>query len=153
MNTRRKPDATDLKVMHLLQQDGRTPNTEIAQVLGLSEANVRRRIKYMVENGLIRTSALVDHRQLGYTVEVLIAIETGPGMAKQVASVIAAMPEVRYVGLVVGEYDITVVAAFKSNQELSNFLTDKIGSLQNIRRTNTVMVLDVVKYIQDWLPT
>ncbi|MFC2059195.1 Lrp/AsnC family transcriptional regulator [Chloroflexota bacterium] len=146
------PDQTDMGIIGYLRQDGRMPNTKIAQNLGISEGSVRRRIRRMTGENLVRTVAFVDHARLGYTVEAVISIQADPTKATEVAKKMTEFPQVRYVGIAVGEYDIIATACFRSNQELLSFLTGEIARLDGITRTQTSLILDVMKHIHDWAP-
>ncbi|MFC2058510.1 Lrp/AsnC family transcriptional regulator [Chloroflexota bacterium] len=135
-----------MKIIALLREDGRMPNTGIAKSLGISEGSVRRRISRMNREGLTRISTFVNQGMLGYEVDAVIAIKADPTEVKDVAEAIVKLPEVRYVGIAVGEYDIMVSACLKSNSELLSFLTGTIGKIQGITRTQTFMILDVMKH-------
>ena len=61
-------DKTDIKIVNLLLEDGRIPASEIARRIGdISERAVRYRIERMVEEGVIRVSAIVSPQAFGLT--------------------------------------------------------------------------------------
>lgn len=146
------PDKIDKKIIEQLRFDGRMPNTEIAKKLGVSEGTVRRRIHAMIGQGLIRAAAIVDPAVLGYNVFALITIQTVPSRGKEVAQRIAELPEVHAVSLLAGEFDMIASAYFKSNTDLADFLTEKMAYISGISRTETLIILDVVKDGSNWAP-
>ncbi|MFC2058236.1 Lrp/AsnC family transcriptional regulator [Chloroflexota bacterium] len=148
----KKLDEINIKIVNELRQEGRMPNTEIAKRLNLSESTVRKRIHRMIKQELIRPIVLVNHATLGYKVEAAIAIQTEPNKVKDVAKSIAQLPEVRFVCISAGEYNIAAQARFKTNEEFSEFLTDKIGQLDGITRIQTSLILNIVKYAYEWSP-
>ncbi|MFC2058119.1 Lrp/AsnC family transcriptional regulator [Chloroflexota bacterium] len=149
---RKHPDDLDMKIINLLREDGRMPNTRIAKRLGVSEGSVRRRIGRMNKEDLIRIAAFVNQEMLGYEVNAVIAIKADPAKVTGVANILVKQPEVKYIGVAVGEYDIMVSACFKANSELLGFLTDTVGKIKGITRTQTFMILDVLKHAHDWVP-
>ncbi|HZT18901.1 MAG TPA: Lrp/AsnC ligand binding domain-containing protein, partial [Dongiaceae bacterium] len=54
-------------------------------------------------------------------------------------------PEVYFVGITTGNYDILVGAVFRSNDEMLEFITAYLPRIPGITRTSTSTVLDVVK--------
>ncbi|MFC1973879.1 Lrp/AsnC family transcriptional regulator [Chloroflexota bacterium] len=145
-------DELNIKIVSELRREGRMPNTEIAKKLNLSESTVRKRIHRMIEQDLIRPIVLVNHSILGYKVEAAIAIQTEPSKLKEVAKSIAELSEVRFVCIAAGEYNIAAQARFKTNEEFSEFLTEKIGQLDGITRIQTSLILNIVKYAYEWSP-
>lgn len=55
-------DPTDLAIVELLQQQGRTPNAQIARLIGVSEPTVRKRIDRMVQDDIIKVVAVLNPR-------------------------------------------------------------------------------------------
>jgi len=60
-----KIDQTDCKIIELLQQDGRMPNTMIAKKLGISEATVRSRLNRLTKEEYIQIVAVSNPLKLG----------------------------------------------------------------------------------------
>ena len=65
--------------------------------------------------------------------------------AHEIANTLAEFEEVTYVSFTTGEFDILMVAALRSQEELFNFLTVKLGRIEGIRRIRTNQVLKAVK--------
>ena len=149
---KRWPDQIDVNIIRLLRSDGRMPNTEIAQNLGISEGSIRRRIGRMISERLVRIVALTDPSILGYELEALVALEVSPVNVRDIAEKVAELPEVRYVGISTGPYDILISACFKSNGQLLDFLAGKIATLEGVKRIQTHIILDVAKHGYDWVP-
>src|ERR1044071_429292 len=73
-------DETDLQILHILQEDGRISNAELAQRVRLAPPTVLRRVKLLEERGYIKGYiALVDPLALGLTVTAFIFVETAAG--------------------------------------------------------------------------
>ena len=152
--TTRALDYLDRSIVALVQQDGRTPNQEIARRLGVAEGTVRKRLDRLVTEGFVRVTAVADPGKFGYAVQTIIGVQTNPGAAPSVASHLAEMPQVLAVYLTSGTYDLIVEAALPSNDALLSFLSDSLGSVPGVRRSEAYHILKVLKRARDWsLPT
>src|SRR5437016_12414675 len=91
-------DATDRKILTLLQQDASLSVAEIGSRVGLSSTPCWKRIQRLEAEGVIlRRVALVDQDKLGLGVTVFVSVETGDhsqGWLDKFAEVVGAMPEV-----------------------------------------------------------
>ena len=68
-------DRLDRQILHVLQQDGRISNQDLAERIGLSSSSCLRRMRTLEESGLIMGyRALLDAKVLGLTLMALIHI-------------------------------------------------------------------------------
>jgi Lrp/AsnC family leucine-responsive transcriptional regulator len=68
-------DKIEAKLLETLQQDGRIPNVQLAEAIGLSESPTFRRVKLLEESGMIRAYvALLDQRKLGLQVTAYVSV-------------------------------------------------------------------------------
>lgn len=134
-------DELDASIIEILQEDGRTPNAEIARHVGVSEGTVRRRLKRLVEKHYVEIVALPNPSIMGYESEALIGIHVDPDKIDQVSDSISELDEVRWVTVVTGSYDIFAWAALLSSEALGNFLRTKVGTIPGVRRTETFVNL------------
>ncbi len=95
--------------------------------------------------------AVADPYRLGYETDTNIGLHVRLGKVAEVAARLAELPEVRYVGVSTGAYDIIVAAMFRSNEELLGFLTQKLASVPDIEKAETSHILKVVKRTYDWV--
>jgi Lrp/AsnC family transcriptional regulator len=93
-----RPDATDVKILDLLQEDAAQPVADIARKVGLSVTPCWRRIQKMEETGIIRSRvALLNAPAIGLGMSVFVAIRTDQHNAEWLdnfARRIAERPEV-----------------------------------------------------------
>src|SRR5512133_1904405 len=93
-----KIDNIDLEIVNLLMEDGRMHAAEIARRIGnISERAVRYRIDRMVENKVIRLSAIVNPKGLGMNVVADVWLEVESGSIVEVAKRMAEFENVSYV--------------------------------------------------------
>src|SRR3954467_9135269 len=136
-----KTDATDQCLIALLQTDGRMPHTDLARRLGIPEATVRRRMKRLVDERVFQIVAVPDPYKSGYDTHAIVGLRVQPGKIPDVIAVLDPMPEIRYIGVTAGTYDVVVEALFESNEDLRRFLTDTLGGIDGLRGTETSYVL------------
>jgi len=138
-------DDLDQKMISLLQMDGRASNAKIAREVGVSEGTVRRRLRRLVEEDVVKVIAVPNLEKLGYATTALIGIQTSPGKADSVANAIAQLPEAQYVAITTGPYDVMLWTGQPSAEALGNFLRDKVGPIEGVQRTETFVNLAIKK--------
>lgn len=137
--------ANDFKIMSCLQKDPRSSVARIAGLLGMPESTVRHRLNRLIEHRIIEFSAVTNPLRLGYDIWALIEIQVELAKMHDVARRLAAAPEVTFVVITTGSYDILIAAVFRSNAELLDFITKRLSRLPGIIRTSTSSVLELVK--------
>lgn len=140
-------DATDQALIKELQRDGRASNVELAKGLGLSEGAIRHRIRKLIERKLIRVVAVEDPVAGGRRTHVVICLRTEIRRLEEIAASLAAMPELSYVYVTSGPYDIVAVAFFESDAELHDFLTSNVAKMPGILRTETFHIMRTLRRV------
>ena len=144
-------DKYDLKIVKLLMADGRMSASEIAREIGeLSERSIRYRIERMVQDKLIRISAIVNPKAIGYAIIADVWLEVESGYIHEVAQKVSEFECVSYVATSIGEKDVSVQIYAKNNQEVYFFVTEILGRMQGVRKTVTSIVPIVLKDVYDW---
>ena len=138
-------DDLDRKLIGLLQINGRASNAGIARDVGVSEGTVRRRLRRLIQDGTIRVVGVPDPHKMGLSTVALVGIQADLDKIDAVAATLAQLPQVQYVSLTTGSYDIFIWVAMSSSEELGSFLRKKVGATEGIRRTETFVHLDIVK--------
>jgi Lrp/AsnC family transcriptional regulator for asnA, asnC and gidA len=147
-----KIDETDREIVNLLMEDGRMNAAEIARRLGdgISERAIRYRIKRMMEEDIIRISAIVNPHALGFQVVADVFIEVEPGQTSQVAERLSEHECVSYVACSIGERDISAQVIAANNGDVYDICTHFIGCLPGVRRITTSIVPITVKDVYQW---
>lgn len=145
-----KLDELDRKLIALLQENARLTNKEIAGQLGSSEPTIRRRIDRLLEDGVFRIVAVASPFSLGYDVIAILGLQIDRTRQAQIEQTLKALPELRFIGLTLGSFDVMVEAWFRSNDDLLAFMSDKLSRIEGIRRVESWQVLKLAKYSYDW---
>jgi Lrp/AsnC family transcriptional regulator for asnA, asnC and gidA len=148
-----KPDYIDWKIIALLNKDGRMPSAEIARRLGsVSARTVTNRINTLTEQGIINIRAVVSPETVGYAVMADVFIEVEPGRVREVAEQAAKFPQISYVACATGESDVSISLRVRSIEELFDFVTEKLGKIPGVRRTQSYLLPLKIKDLDTWLP-
>jgi Lrp/AsnC family transcriptional regulator for asnA, asnC and gidA len=151
-----KIDKIDYNIVDLLMQDGRMPAAEIARRIGhgVSERAVRYRIERLVQDGLIRISAIPNPRALGYQVIADVFIEVEAGYISDVAHQLTEYECISYVACSIGETDVSAQVISHDTTEVYRFITEVIGKIPGVRKTTTSIVPVILRDVYSWhIPT
>lgn len=136
------PDNTDWKIIHLLQQDGRTTNAGIAAELHVAEGTVRSRIKKLLEAGVLKIAGLLNPEYLEGHQLVVIAMKVAESrQLEPTAQAVAKLPQVKSVAITSGRYDIMAHVIVESNKGIIHFLSDSLAKIDGIVSTETFLFL------------
>ena len=145
-------DELDRLILQTLQADGRTPFTQIAKQTNVSETTVRTRYQSLVDKGIIRTVGIVDPYALGFQAPAIIGIAVEPSLAEQVARAIAELPEVSYLVMTLGSFDLIVEVFCRDLPHLANLITQQIHQIPGVRSTEALMIARSYKLSYRWSP-
>jgi Lrp/AsnC family transcriptional regulator for asnA, asnC and gidA len=149
----RKPpavlDEVSKGIIEQLQQDGRRSYAAIGKVVGLSEAAVRQRVQRLVDSGVMQVVAVTDPIELGFARQAMVGIRvTGP--LEPVADALAELPEVDYVVITAGSYDLLAELVCESDDHLLSLISGKIRAIDGVVSTETFMYLRLRKQTYSW---
>ena len=142
--------ALDKRIIEHLQADGRRPFTQIAADLGVSEAAVRARTNRLVERGVLQVVGVTDPLRLGFQQMAMIGVKCEAERLMAVAEEIAGFPEVDYVVVTAGSYDLLVETVAEDNEALLRFLAERLRRVEGVRETETFVYLRMVKQTYQW---
>ena len=131
-------DEIDAKILKLLKTDSRLPFTEIAQVMGLSEGTIRRRIHNLVDTQVI-TGFTIKTKGLKPRALVLVTILPSTPTS-QVAERVSKVEGVETVYEVAGQMDIVLTISRKDIGSINQGI-DEIRGFEGVQQTNTLFVL------------
>jgi DNA-binding Lrp family transcriptional regulator len=137
-------DDIDKQIVSGLNADGRIPFATIGASLGMSESQVRKRVTRLVDNGVIRITALADPRSLGFGVQAWVALSVRPGHSvAELADALTRLPSVAYVVATAGRFDLFAEAVCRDTQELMHLVDSQIRTLTGVSHTELLMCLDL----------
>jgi Lrp/AsnC family transcriptional regulator for asnA, asnC and gidA len=146
----RQLDETDRAIVSHLQYDGRKPYTEIAGKLGVSEGAVRRRVKRMTDQGVLQIVGIVEPQLLEWNAAGMVGVSVQAGQVEAVGEQIAQFPEVTYLFMASGGFDLFVEVYCRDREHFVSFLNNKLQKIPGVERTETFMILKMFKLSYRW---
>jgi Lrp/AsnC family transcriptional regulator, regulator for asnA, asnC and gidA len=149
MTTESVLDETNKLIIEQLQRDGRMSYAALAKVVGLSEAAVRQRVQRLLDGNVMQIVAVTDPLTLGFTRQVMIGIKV-TGDLRAVADALAAVPEIDYVVMCAGGYDLLAEMVCTDDDHLLKLLNDTVRMIPGVTATETFVYLKLAKQTYSW---
>ena len=138
-------DKLDVSILCILRDNSRASNAEIARMLETSEATIRRRIKGMIDKGIIAGfSTFINYALIENPVKAYIHLKIRTEKMDSVIEKIKSHEMLLALYRVTGEYDLLCVTLFSSMNGQHEFL-DYILGIDGIIETNTQIVMKAHK--------
>ena len=138
-------DEVDEKILDQLNENARKSYREIARALDVSLTTVANRIKKLEEEKIIESYIpLINQEKIGYDLTAVINVKISHGKLLEVQQRISKDNHVSGVYDITGEWDSLIIAHFKDRRDLNGFIKGVL-SMENVEKTNTQIVLNIVK--------
>lgn len=140
-------DDIDRKILTILQDNARTPNSEIAEKINMAPSATYERVKKLERKGIIRGYEVrLDADQLGAGLIAFVFVKTGELTGEALAGPeLVKIPEVQEVYNVAGEDCYLLKLRARNTADLNDLLRKKIGSVPSVKSTRTTIVLQTHK--------
>ncbi|RLI26553.1 transcriptional regulator [Candidatus Bathyarchaeota archaeon] len=136
---------SDLKIIRILQENSRTPFLRIAKALGVSEAAVRKRVKKLEREGVIkRYTVEVDPVKLGFEIVAFIGVDTRPEYYISTLEKLKDLDKVVSLYSSSGDHMILLECWFKDSEELAEFVK-RLNSMDGVTRVCPAIILKKLK--------
>lgn len=136
-------DEKDRRILDILKEDARRSFVDIAQAVNLSEPAVRRRIKNLVDTGVIHKFTV--ETEIGQGASAITLISVNPAIpTAEISAKLLKMDGVDVVYEITGQYDIAVIVSGSSIASINKSIDD-IRRLEGVGNTNTVIILKTLR--------
>ncbi|MDQ1031072.1 Lrp/AsnC family leucine-responsive transcriptional regulator [Streptomyces umbrinus] len=126
------PDATDWRILEVLQREGRASFAELARAVSMSASAVTERVRRLEEAGVIQGyAAVVDPESLGLPILAFVRLRYPNGNYKPFHDLVAATPEILEAHHVTGDDCFVIKVATRSMSHLEE-VSGKIGTLGSV---------------------
>lgn len=142
-------DDVNKQIIERLQRDGRMSYAALAKVVGLSEAAVRQRVQRLLDTGVMQIVAVTNPLTLGFARQVMVGLKV-EGDMRVIAASLAEIPEVDYVVICAGTYDLLAELVCTDDEHLLVLLNDKIRVIPGVTATETFVYLKLAKQTYTW---
>ena len=141
-------DEVSKLIIEQLQQAGRRSYAAIGKAVGLSEAAVRQRVQRLIDGGVMQIVAVTDPMTLGFHRQTMIGIKC-EGDLERVADNLAHMPEIDYVVITSGSFDVLVEVVCEDDDHLLEILS-QVRGVPSVTSTETFVYLKLRKQTYIW---
>jgi DNA-binding Lrp family transcriptional regulator len=145
-------DPLDYQIIQILHRDARASATEISRRTKTNERTVRKRIERLVQDGIVRLTAVINPLPLGFVTAVDVFAEVDPDIEDQILAQLLDMPEVNYLAYGLGTNEISIQARFKDNHEIRNFIQHRLADIPGLTVTRYTLVPSILRDAYDWMP-
>ena len=142
-------DAFDRKILAQVQRDARITAAQLATRVGLSPSACHRRLQALRERGVIQAEvALIDPRAVGRRITMVVTVTLEREHSDVVSDfkrAVRDMAEIQQCYYVTGQADFVLVLTARSMEAYDAFVERFLFSNRNVRRFETMVVMDRVK--------
>ena len=142
-------DSIDLKLLALLQENGRMTNVELAQKVGLTAPPCLRRIRALEQSGIIRAyHADIDASKMGFSITVFAMVSLksqAEADLRAFETYLHSIPEVRECHMLNGEIDFMLKIVARDLQSFQELLTSRLTSARNVNSVKTSLTIRTAK--------
>lgn len=144
-----KLDEIDLRILEILQVDGRITNAKLARAVGLSAPPMLERVRKLERNGVIKSyRAIIDAHSLGRNFYVFCAVNLDVkalALASGFEEAVVAMPEVLECHHIAGDIDFLLKINVADQEHYKQFVIGKLSNIEGINRMQSWVVLSTSK--------
>jgi Lrp/AsnC family transcriptional regulator, regulator for asnA, asnC and gidA len=142
-------DDVSKQIIEELQQDGRRSYAALAKSVGLSEAAVRQRVQRLLDAGVMQIVAVTDPTTVGFSRQAMIGIRAD-GDIREIAERLSMLPELEYVVVCAGSFDLLVELVCEDDEHLLQLLNESVRTVPGVRETETFVYLRLIKQTYGW---
>lgn len=139
-------DETDIGILKILRENARTPFLGIAKKMRISESTIRKRVKELERKGVIKKySTIVEPSKLGYGSVALVGIDVRSEKFLEVARKLTEYDNIKFVATSTGDHMIMTEIWMGNSNDLRNFISTKIESIEGVTRTCPAILMERLK--------
>ena len=146
-STMRELDATDRRIVQLLQADGRLPNAKLAAAVDLSPSACLRRLRLLEQGGVIRGYAAIveadEERATTVLVEIVLERQTAESMTR-FENAVRRVPEVRECYLMSGTSDYLLRVSARDAPDYERIHSEHLSRLPGVARVRSSFAIRTV---------
>ena len=142
-------DEFEVRMLDILQRDGRKPVSELADEIGLSTTPCARRFDALRQTGVIKGfQAVIGRRAVGLMVEVFVQVRLAShsdGSPERFLAEVQRMDEVSSCWTMTGEHDFLLHVMVPTVDDLNDFVMHRLMRMPGVRDVHTQLVLQNIK--------
>lgn len=138
-------DIVDLKILELLKENSRMSFNDISQIVGKTEATVRRRVKKLTNEGVIKKFTLefmIDNKP---RTRATIKVEPDFKDIKRILKELLAIEEITNIWRLSGDCGLFMKIEIPSIEHFNPLIEEKISQIDGIKIVETCFITDIIK--------
>ncbi len=138
-------DALDLALIKELEINARQSSSDLAERIQSNERTIRRRLKRLLDEGLIQPITIIDPFALGFESVVVLGITVDRGQVDAVVEELVTAEKVVSVTIVAGRYNIMAWLHCRNNHEIRDFIVQYLGAIPAIVNAEAMPTMEFWK--------
>ena len=137
-------DEKDLKIIEAMMRDGRISKTDLARLLNITEAAVRKRISKLEENKIILGyKAIINYKAAGLSAS-LTGVDVEPDKLWHVVEKLRYFDEIKSMWLTAGDHTLMMEIVSRKAEDLSK-IHEEIEKIEGVKRVCPAIIVDTIK--------
>lgn len=142
-------DEIDRKLLAALQRDGRCGYAELGELVGLTAGGARRRVMRLEERGVVQVVGVTDPLRLGYRSMAMVGV-VASGDIERIADELNDIPNVVYVVLSAGQFDLLVEVIAEDQEKLFQVINRQVRAVEGVLRAETFTYYSIRTHRFGW---
>lgn len=136
-------DEIDRQIIRELEADGRLSGRALAERVPISRANAYARVERLVASGVITGFTVrVDPAKVGQTTSAYVAMTVRQHNWRDLQERLRAIPEVRHMALMGGEFDVMLLVRAAGNDALRRVVLEQLQAIPGVLATRTFLIFE-----------
>ena len=142
-----QPDEIDHLILQTLQNDGRKSFSDLAKELGMAVSTISKRYMNLVDCGILAIIGRVEPERIGLNAYASINVQVDTlANVERVAQELMALPEVSFLALRTGDFQLEINVMCRDNSHLMEILRNNMDKINHVRKYEINMYLKVYKW-------
>jgi Lrp/AsnC family transcriptional regulator, regulator for asnA, asnC and gidA len=142
-----QPDEIDHLILQTLQNDGRKSFSDLAKELGMAVSTISKRYMNLVDCGILVIIGRVEPERIGLNAYAAINVQVDTvANVERVAQELMALPEVSFLALRTGDFQLEINVMCRDNSHLMEILRNNMDKINHVRKYEINMYLKVYKW-------
>jgi len=142
-----QPDEIDHLILQTLQNDGRKSFSDLAKEMGMAVSTISKRYMNLVDCGILAIIGRVEPERIGLNAYASINVQVDTlANVERVAQELMALPEVSFLALRTGDFQLEINVMCRDNSHLMEILRNNMDKINHVRKYEINMYLKVYKW-------
>jgi len=142
-----QPDEIDHLILQALQNDGRKSFSDLAKEMGMAVSTISKRYMNLVDCGILAIIGRVEPERIGLNAYASINVQVDTlANVERVAQELMALPEVSFLALRTGDFQLEINVMCRDNSHLMEILRNNMDKINHVRKYEINMYLKVYKW-------